>query len=89
MSSDVQADKLAIREIIEQWVIFSDSGDWERFAALWHEDGWMTATWLQAQCKRFGANLTLSIGGPRESEAPGIHARAKVFVAALLERVGT
>jgi hypothetical protein len=53
MSSEVWADKLAIREIIEQWVIFSDSGDWERFAALWHPDGWMTATWLQAPAREF------------------------------------
>jgi len=53
MPSDVQGDKLAIREIIEQWAIFSDSGDWERFAALWHEDGWMTATWLQAPAREF------------------------------------
>lgn len=53
MPNDVQADKLAIRELIEQWVIFSDSGDWDRFAALWHEDGWMTATWLQAPAREF------------------------------------
>jgi hypothetical protein len=73
MSSDVQADKLAIREIIEQWVIFSDSGDWERFAALWHEDGWMTATWLQAPAREFvrarregferGVNILHFLGG--------------------------
>ena len=53
MSSDAGADRERIREIIEQWVIFSDSGDWERFAALWHEDGWMTATWLQAPAQEF------------------------------------
>jgi hypothetical protein len=46
------------------------------------------ATWLQAQVKRFGADLTLGIGGPRESEAPGIYGHAKAFVAALLVRVG-
>ncbi|MGH8149322.1 MAG: nuclear transport factor 2 family protein [Steroidobacteraceae bacterium] len=53
MSSDVYAEKQAIREIVDQWVIFSDSGDWERFAALWHDDGWMTATWLQAPASEF------------------------------------
>ena len=73
MSSDVQADKLAIRELIEQWVIFSDSGDWDRFAALWHEDGWMTATWLQAPAREFvrarregferGVNILHFLGG--------------------------
>ena len=46
-------DKLAIRELIEQWAIYSDAGDWERFAALWHDDGWMSATWLQAPAAQF------------------------------------
>jgi hypothetical protein len=32
-----------------------------------------------------GAPLILCIGGPRESEAPGIYAKAKAFLAALLE----
>ena len=53
MSSDAFAAKQAIREIIEQWVIYSDSGDWERFEALWHEDGWMSATWFQAPAREF------------------------------------
>jgi hypothetical protein len=53
MSSNVVAEKQAIREIIEQWVIYSDSGDWVGFATLWHTDGWMTATWLQAPASEF------------------------------------
>ena len=42
------------------------------------------ATWLQAQRKRFGPHMTLSVGGARESEAPGIYARARSLLAALL-----
>jgi hypothetical protein len=53
MSSNVMAEKQAIRDLIEQWVIYSDSGDWDRFAALWHEDGWMSATWFQAPAQEF------------------------------------
>jgi SnoaL-like domain len=53
MSSDINAETQAIRELVERWVIYSDSGDWERFAQLWHEDGWMTATWLQAPARDF------------------------------------
>ncbi|HTX24008.1 MAG TPA: nuclear transport factor 2 family protein [Steroidobacteraceae bacterium] len=53
MSSDINAETQAIRELVERWVIYSDSGDWERFAELWHEDGWMTATWLQAPAQDF------------------------------------
>lgn len=53
--NDIAADKRAIREIVDQWVIYSDAGDWERFAALWHEDGWMSATWFQAPAPEFVA----------------------------------
>src|SRR5262245_56668380 len=45
------------------------------------------ATWLKAQTKRFGPDLTLGIGGPRESEAPGIYAQAKTLMAALFDGV--
>jgi hypothetical protein len=67
------ADKLAIREIIENWVMWRDAGDWERFATVWHADGWMTATWFQGPAQRFievsregfsrGVNILHSLGG--------------------------
>lgn len=50
---DTMLDKLAIREIIDNWVIWSDSGDWMRFATVWDEDGWMTATWFQGPASEF------------------------------------
>ena len=53
MSADLTADKLAIREVIENWVVWRDAGDWDRFATVWHEDGWMTATWFQGPARRF------------------------------------
>jgi hypothetical protein len=43
------------------------------------------AAWLRTQRERFGENFTLAIGGPRESEAPGIYARALAFIGALLD----
>lgn len=46
-------DRLAIRELIDNWVVWSDSGDWERFATVWHDDGWMTATWFQGPAADF------------------------------------
>lgn len=46
-------DKLAIREVIDNWVIWSDSGDWERFATVWHDDAWMSATWFQGPATDF------------------------------------
>jgi hypothetical protein len=73
MVSDLTADKLAIREIVENWVLWRDAGDWERFATVWHSDGWMTATWFQGPAQKFievsregfnkGVNILHSLGG--------------------------
>jgi hypothetical protein len=46
-------DKLAIREVIENWVLWSDSGDWERFRTVWHEGAFMSATWFEAPAEEF------------------------------------
>ena len=46
-------EKLAIREIVENWAIWRDAGDWERFRTVWHDDGWMTATWFQGPAAKF------------------------------------
>ena len=40
-------DRIAIRELIENWAVWRDAGDWERFATCWHDDGVMMATWFQ------------------------------------------
>jgi hypothetical protein len=49
MSEDVRA----IRETVENWALWRDAGDWTRFATVWHDDGWMTATWFQGPASRF------------------------------------
>jgi hypothetical protein len=41
--------------------------------------------WLRVQQAKHGAGLKLAVGGPRESEAPGIYARALIFIGALIE----
>ena len=66
-------EKLAIREVVENWAMWRDSGDWERFATVWHADGWMTATWFQGPAQRFievsregfnnGVNILHFLGG--------------------------
>ena len=53
MVDDLTADKLAIRETVENWVVWRDAGDWERFATVWHPEGWMTATWFQGPWQDF------------------------------------
>jgi len=45
------------------------------------------AAWVKAQQQRFGVDMTLGIGGPRESEAPGIYIRARLLIAAMLDHV--
>jgi hypothetical protein len=46
-------DKLAIREVIDNWVLYRDAGDWERFPSVWHEEGYMMATWFQGTFHEF------------------------------------
>ncbi len=46
-------DILAIRQLVENWAIWRDAGDWERFRTVWHDDGRMMATWTQGTCDEF------------------------------------
>jgi hypothetical protein len=46
-------DRDAIRTVVENWALWRDAGDWERFATCWHDDGWMTATWFQGPAAAF------------------------------------
>jgi hypothetical protein len=46
------------------------------------------ALWLRVQQSRHGESLKLAVGGPRESEAPGIYQRAHAFIAELMDSVG-
>ena len=52
---DGLVDRLAIREVIENWVLYRDAGDWERFKSVWHDDGYMMATWFQGTHEEFAA----------------------------------
>lgn len=46
-------DRLAIRHLVENWAVWRDAGDWERFRSVWHRDGWMMATWFQGSADDF------------------------------------
>jgi len=46
-------DRLSIIEVVHNWALWRDAGDWERFATVWHPDGWMTATWFQGPAAEF------------------------------------
>jgi hypothetical protein len=46
-------DKLTIIETVQNWAVWRDAGDWERFRTVWHDDGWMSATWFQGPAPAF------------------------------------
>jgi hypothetical protein len=46
-------ERLAIRELVENWAVWRDAGDWERFRSAWHDDGRMMATWFQGSADEF------------------------------------
>ena len=67
------SDKLEILEVVQNWALWRDAGDWERFRTVWHDDGWMTATWFQGPAAKFievsragferGVNILHFLGG--------------------------
>jgi len=46
-------DRLAIRELLENWLIWRDSLLWGRFRTVWHPEGQMWATWFQGPYEDF------------------------------------
>jgi hypothetical protein len=52
MPSD-NTDRVAIRALIENWVLWRDARQWERFRTVWHKDGQMWATWFQGTFEEF------------------------------------
>jgi hypothetical protein len=46
-------DRQDIRELLENWAVWRDAGDWERFRTVWHADGVMMATWFQGPASEF------------------------------------
>jgi len=51
--SDDPAARQVIRELVENWAVWRDAGDWQRFRGVWHDDGRMMATWFQGSVDEF------------------------------------
>jgi SnoaL-like domain len=51
--TDNITDRLALRDLVENWALWRDAGDWDRFATVWHDDGVMMATWFQGPAAEF------------------------------------
>ena len=50
---DDARERQAIRELVENWALWRDAGDWDRFRTVWHDDGRMMATWFQGGADDF------------------------------------
>jgi hypothetical protein len=48
-----RTDESEIEHLVTCWAVWRDSGDWDRFATVWHDDGRMMATWFQGPATDF------------------------------------
>ncbi len=51
--TDVAADKVIIRELVEHWAVWRDARLWDRFRTVWQPEGRMMATWFQGGFEEF------------------------------------
>jgi hypothetical protein len=51
--TDTAADKVTIRELVENWAVWRDARLWDRFRTVWHAEGRMMATWFQGGFEEF------------------------------------
>jgi hypothetical protein len=49
----VSDDRQQISDLVQNWAVWRDAGDWERFATVWHQTGVMMATWFQGPAADF------------------------------------
>jgi len=89
MLTEHEAEEFRIRRVIETWAIARDSGDWATFASVWHDDGWMTATWFQGPAAEFvrvsqagfeaGVNILHFLGGTVSTLSSGTGAGVRAI----------
>lgn len=58
-------DRAVVRDLVEEWAIWRDAMDWDRFRQVWHQPGRMNATWFQGSADDF-------IAVSREAAARGV-----------------
>ncbi len=51
--TDVAADKVIIRELVDHWAVWRDARLWDRFRTVWLPEGRMMATWFQGGFEEF------------------------------------
>jgi ketosteroid isomerase-like protein len=57
MNQDISRvlDRLEIRDLLDNWVVWRDSGDFERLSTLWHDDARIVTTWCEVGAQEFMA----------------------------------
>jgi len=84
-------DRAEIRDLVENWVLWRDARQWDRFRTLWHADGQMWATWFQGSYEDFikvsqdgwerGARILHRLGGTTiDIAGPRALARSKITI---------
>ena len=68
-----QSDAAEIRQVVDDWALLRDAGRWAEFESVWHDDGWMSATWFEGPYRDFiaasrrgweaGTEVAHSLGG--------------------------
>lgn len=57
-------DRAAIVALVQDWVVFRDSGLWDRLRAIWGPRGTMCTTWFQGSADDFVAHNKHAWGAP-------------------------
>jgi hypothetical protein len=53
-------DKQQIRDQVQNWVVWRDSGQWEKFATVWHDGARMHSSWYRGPVADFIAHARKS-----------------------------
>lgn len=71
---DTARDRQVIRELVDNWALWRDAGDWARLRTLWAPEGRMVTTWCELSGTEFvdaaeragkggGVNVGHTLGG--------------------------
>ena len=53
MREDAMLRRMQVMELVQNWAVWRDAGNWERFRTVWAPEGRMMATWCQAPAAEF------------------------------------
>ena len=78
MTGDAECRR-EIRELVENWAVWRDAGDWERFRTVWHDDGRDDGDVVPGHRRRLHRGHRAGLGDGREH--PALPRRHSVDVA--------